>query len=75
MPTIGDRKSSHPGTAKERKFTIVLVNENTGTSIELSTRVDKMINYPEELVCITLLGMLDSGWTYSLDVCCGPDMP
>jgi len=43
--TIEARKGKYPGMPKERTFNILLVNENRGTGIEMSSTMDKKIQY------------------------------
>lgn len=43
--TINDRKGSFPGMLKERTFTILLVNENKGNGVDMSSTVDRKIKY------------------------------
>jgi alpha-D-xyloside xylohydrolase len=42
---IGGRKGSFPGMLIERTFNIVLVNENHGVGLEVSTKIDKTVKY------------------------------
>jgi len=43
--TIDARKGAYPGMLKERTFNILLVNENRGTGVEISSTIDKIIKY------------------------------
>ncbi|MGD0591871.1 MAG: glycoside hydrolase family 31 protein [Bacteroidota bacterium] len=43
--TIDDRKGVYPGMLREHTFNILLVNENNGTGVEASSRIDKIIKY------------------------------
>ena len=43
--TVEARKGKYPGMLKERTFNILLVSENRGTGIEISSTMDKKIKY------------------------------
>ena len=43
--TIDERKGTFPDMLDERTFNIILVNENTGTGVEISQTIDKLIKY------------------------------
>ncbi len=43
--TIGSRKGVYPGMLKKYIFNILLVNENRGTGVETSSRIDKIVKY------------------------------
>ncbi|OGU45131.1 MAG: hypothetical protein A2000_04735 [Ignavibacteria bacterium GWB2_36_8] len=43
--TISDRKGTFPGMPKEHTFNIVLVKENNGVEIKISTSIYKTIKY------------------------------
>jgi alpha-D-xyloside xylohydrolase len=50
--TIGHREGSYPGMPQEHTFNIVLVKENKGIGVEVSTVVDKTIKYSGKEVVI-----------------------
>lgn len=52
--TIDDRKGEFPGMLNNRKFEIVLVNENTGIGLDVSKKAAKAINYSGKKVVIRL---------------------
>jgi alpha-D-xyloside xylohydrolase len=43
--TIEARKGKYPGMLKERTFNVLLVSENRGTGIDISSMIDKKIKY------------------------------
>ncbi|MGD1045753.1 MAG: glycoside hydrolase family 31 protein [Bacteroidota bacterium] len=43
--TIDSRKGAYPGMLKKHTFNILLVNENRGTGVETSSRIDKIVKY------------------------------
>jgi len=43
--TIGDRKGTYPGMLNTRKFQVVLVNQNHGTGIDITYKVDRLVEY------------------------------
>ena len=43
--TVGAREGSFPGMPKEHTFNFVLVKENKGTGVDVSTTIDKTIRY------------------------------
>jgi len=43
--TINSRKGVYPGMLKKHTFNILLVNENRGTGVETSSRIDKIVKY------------------------------
>jgi alpha-D-xyloside xylohydrolase len=43
--TIGARKGSYPGMPTEHTLNVVLVRENKGVGVEVSTMIDKTIKY------------------------------
>ena len=52
--TIGNRKGGFPGMPVERKFNIILVNENNGTGIERANIIDKEIQYTGQKIQVQL---------------------
>ena len=43
--TIGERKGDFPGMIKTRKFNIILVNENFGNGVEITSKPNQTIKY------------------------------
>jgi alpha-D-xyloside xylohydrolase len=43
--TIDSRKGVYPGMLKMHTFNILLVNENRGTGVETTSRIDKIVKY------------------------------
>jgi len=52
--TIEARKRKYPGMLKERTFNILMVNENRGTGIEISSTIDKKIKYSGKKMVVEL---------------------
>ncbi|MEJ2195280.1 MAG: glycoside hydrolase family 31 protein [Ignavibacteriaceae bacterium] len=52
--TINDRKGSFPGMLNERKFNIVVVENNKGTGINPFEKFDKVVTYKGKKVIIKL---------------------
>jgi len=51
--TIGNGNGEFPGMLKNRKFEIVLVNENSGVGIEVS-KISKTISYSGKTIVVKL---------------------
>lgn len=52
--TIGDRNGSFPGMINNRKFKLVLVDENQGTGIERSGKFNKTVTYSGNKMVVRL---------------------
>jgi len=52
--TIGERKGKFSGMIKNRKFNIVLVNENFGTGVEITSKPNQAIEYNGTLQVVKL---------------------
>ena len=52
--TIGDRKGSYPGMPEDRKFNVVLVDQNKGIGTGYSKISDKEVRYTGEKMVIDL---------------------
>jgi len=49
---IGDRKGEFPGMLMERTFNVVLVKDIAGVGVDISEKIDKVINYSGQEVSI-----------------------
>jgi len=51
---IGERKGKFSGMLNERKFNVVIVKANIGTGVEISTQINKTVNYSGNKVEVKL---------------------
>jgi len=51
---IGERKGTFKGMLTERKFNVVIVKANVGTGVEISTQINKTVNYSGNKVEVKL---------------------
>jgi len=51
---IGERKGEFNGMLTERKFNVVIVKANIGTGVEISTQINKTVNYSGNKVEVKL---------------------
>jgi alpha-D-xyloside xylohydrolase len=52
--TVGDRKGSFKGMLNERTFNVVLVKPGVGTGVEISTKIDKTVQYSGKKIQVKL---------------------
>jgi len=52
--SISDRKGSFPGMLQKRIFKIVLVDENYGTGVSISEKVDKTLEYNGKSISVNI---------------------
>jgi alpha-D-xyloside xylohydrolase len=52
--TIGDRKGTFKGMLNERTFNVVLVKPGVGTGVEISTKIDKTVQYSGKKIQVKL---------------------
>jgi alpha-D-xyloside xylohydrolase len=51
---IGEHKGTFKGMLTERKFNVVIVKANVGTGVEISTQINKTVNYSGNKVEVKL---------------------
>ena len=52
--TISDTKGKFNGMLKNRIFNVVLVKENHGTDVELTSKIDKSVHYTGKMISVNL---------------------